>query len=133
MPMRVIKPPKTITVQPPKGSNTNIKPEEVLFSSFVGAMLNQTRFNTGRRAAKAATAIEEAAEKSTGGALTLAEEDWELLKDAVENPSYRDPLGREQKSFPWQPWQTRQLMPYADAISNAEQKNMPAEVPKEED
>lgn len=109
MPVRIIERPENIVIRPP---DPEAATQELSFAEFVARLLLQPKWGSDYRHVRMAAAIERAVAEE-GDQIGLAEEDWRALKEAVEKPT--GPAG-----FGYQVWALRQLLPFMDAIVEAQ-------------
>jgi hypothetical protein len=120
MPIRyVIVPTPIDIVHPFTGQTLGAAP--MTFAGFVRERLFcNPLWSASRRAIRASDAIDRAL-GSANRVLGLAEEDWQLLLRAVEEPIFQpfETSAILQKGFGLHPSATRQILPFVEAIANA--------------
>jgi len=118
MPIRNLTPPKTIKLSPPRDSSPELIAQlqkEITFADFIYALTTVPEaWSKTAKGLRASFAIGKAVDDSTGGAIPLAEEDWQLLSDTAEDPGTR--------GYGIPPWIMKQCIPYLDAIRDATEK-----------
>ncbi len=115
MPIRKIK------IPPPLDIQFVDRPME--FSHFVELLFNNPLWNEGYKRAIAQATIAKAlktALESGEKTLLLAEEDWTLLKQAVESPKTAVGVNQVEIGYGTNPSAVRHLVPFMEAILDAE-------------
>jgi hypothetical protein len=123
MPLRKVTVPPPITLTDPLTGQPVEPPNNLLtFHDFLVRLFNNPLWNDSYQNMVAQRAIADAF-KTTESAVTIAEDDWELLERAVQKPQIATPNGTA-TGFGFQPWVAQQLLEFCDAIVKA------ARVPK---
>lgn len=122
MPQRFIKVPEDVKV----GIVTsNGEATEVVFTlkEFVRHLLDTNPvWGKSYKNIRSAMSIEEALENAVAGSVvSFAQDDWELLKEAVEKPQIGGPGGTSE-GFGYIPQVVRQIVSFMDAVVKATDK-----------
>lgn len=125
MPQRYIQIPGPVTIVNQESREPIKSPDgkdaTVTFAQLVAKLLNNPQFAESYAAIQSADAITVALDEARDGVMQLAEEDWNRLRDAVQNLRTATEHG-PQAGLGWQPWVTRQLLPLLRAIMTAADK-----------
>jgi hypothetical protein len=119
MPIVNMKVPDPVEIRDP---DTGAVIQIVSFKEFVQKAILRAnpKWGFGYAAVRSAVAIEQAMDNIQGGAVTLSEEDWGALKQAVEAPRRIDRAGNISDGFgTWLHGVIPQFMPFLDAIMKA--------------
>lgn len=100
-------------------SSQEAEPPKFSFRTYVTYLLDSNPvFNESGSGLRASVRIDTAAKKA-GDVMSLADEDWALLREASESPKVRDRDGQIVTRYPIHP--SRALLPFLDAIATAKE------------
>ena len=113
MPIKVIVTPEPLQLRVPQPNGSEAE-EEYPFSNFIQTLLSQPRWGKDYKAIKVGVSIEKkVSEASPGDEILLSDEDWKLLRDSAAEP---------ESGYGLHPYLLRQILPFFDAIVEAEEK-----------
>jgi len=131
MPQREIQFPNDIILKDDDGNEMKDetgKPAVIPSGKFVKVLLQNPAFIANMDAIVIGFAIKAAYDKREEGKWTISDEDWTMLKAAIDKPEFEQitiqngqPTRQSIKGFPFSPIVTPQLLPYMLAIKNAKQ------------
>jgi hypothetical protein len=117
MVIRIIEPPDTISVELSNNAGET-KHENYTFAKFIEAILNQTEWGKNWRSIQNAMEVDQACRNADGKAFELSDSPYNMLKQAVENPS---------QGYLIHPLILRQISPYFEAVLDAKKKGAKSE------
>jgi hypothetical protein len=91
----------------------------VSFHTILRKLLNNPQWSKSYAMLRSAAAIEKAYLEAKDGVMTLSEEDWQHLRQAVEKPEELSPSGQSIAGYGFMPGISVQLLPLLDAVMNA--------------